>query len=150
MSFVTLVVEDDVLQRVLLADLLKERGQEVVECTTAEAAEIVLATIGLELRALVTDVQLEGRMSGIELAEFAKARFPHLNVLIVSGREQPEAPHTVRAKARCGLSRNGKDFPLNEWHPVFPGNLSPARSWGNHAISSVVLAGLQQRDLPVE
>jgi CheY-like chemotaxis protein len=96
MSFVTLVVEDDVLQRVLLADLLKERGQEVVECTTAEAAEIVLATIGLELRALITDVQLEGRMSGIELAEFAKSRFPHLKVLIVSGREQPLLPPDTR------------------------------------------------------
>lgn len=96
MSFVTLVVEDDVLQRVLLADLLKERGQEVVECTTAEAAELVLATIGLELRALITDVQLEGRMSGIELAEFAKERFPHLNVLVVSGQDQPELPPDTR------------------------------------------------------
>ena len=100
MSFVTLVVEDDVLQRVLLADLLKERGQEVVECTTAEAAEIVLATIGLELRALITDVQLEGRMSGIELAEFAKSRFPHLNVLIVSGQERPALPPDTRFFAK--------------------------------------------------
>lgn len=96
MSFVTLVVEDDVLQRVLLADLLKERGQEVVECTTAEAAEIVVATTGLELRALITDVQLDGRMSGVELAEFAKARFPHLNVLVVSGLEQPVLPPDTR------------------------------------------------------
>jgi CheY-like chemotaxis protein len=96
MSFVTLVVEDDVLQRVLLADLLKERGQEVVECTTAEAAELVLATIGLELRALITDVQLAGRMSGVELAGFAKTRFPHLKVLVVSGREQPVLPPDTR------------------------------------------------------
>src|SRR6201986_1273950 len=96
MYFVTLVVEDDVLQRVLLAELLKERGQEVVECTTAEAAELVLAKIGLELRALITDVQLEGRMSGIELAEFARMRFPHLKVLVVSGREQPKLPPDTR------------------------------------------------------
>src|ERR1700761_7562113 len=96
MSFVTLVVEDDVLQRVLLADLLKERGQEVVECTTAEAAELVLASIGPELRALITDVQLDGLMTGIELAEFARERFPHLNVLVVSGREQPRLPPDTR------------------------------------------------------
>jgi CheY-like chemotaxis protein len=95
MSFVTLVVEDDTIQREFLADLLKDKGQEVVECTTAEAAELIIASIGPELRALITDVHLDGAMSGVELAEFARARFPHLNVIIVSGRERPVLPPHV-------------------------------------------------------
>jgi CheY-like chemotaxis protein len=91
-QFMILLVEDDTLQREFLADLLKARGQEVVECTTAEAAELVLSTIGPELQALITDVHLDGVMTGAELARFARERFPHLNVLVVSGSEQPPLP----------------------------------------------------------
>jgi CheY-like chemotaxis protein len=87
--FTALIVEDDSLQREILADVLKGEGLEVIECTTAEAAELVLATTGLELRALVTDVHLDGEMSGIELADYAKQKYPALNVIVMSGREAP-------------------------------------------------------------
>jgi DNA-binding NtrC family response regulator len=94
--FMTLVVEDDSLQREVLADILKREGLEVIECTTAEAAELVLATTGLELRALVTDVHLDGEMSGIELAEYAKRKYPDLNVIVMSGRDTPTLPRDTR------------------------------------------------------
>ena len=86
MNFTALVVEDDPLQRETLADLLKDQGLEVVECSTAEAAELVVSTTGPELKALITDVALAGEMSGIELAEYAKRKFPQLNVIMVSGK----------------------------------------------------------------
>jgi hypothetical protein len=40
------------------------RGQRfgVLECTTAEAAELVIAASGLELRAAVADQNLDGQM----------------------------------------------------------------------------------------
>jgi DNA-binding NtrC family response regulator len=94
-GFMTLIVEDDTLQREVLADVLKDNGLEVIECTTAEAAELVLASTGLELRALVTDIYLDGTMTGIELAEFAKQKFPRLNVVIVSGKEAFDLPSDV-------------------------------------------------------
>jgi CheY-like chemotaxis protein len=59
-NFVALIVEDDPFQRECLADLLKGEGLEVVECANGEVAELILATTGTELRALVTDVQLGG------------------------------------------------------------------------------------------
>jgi CheY-like chemotaxis protein len=34
-QFTALVVEDDTLQREAIADLLRDRGLEVIECTTA-------------------------------------------------------------------------------------------------------------------
>jgi DNA-binding NtrC family response regulator len=85
-QFVTLLVEDDALQREMLADLLRDEGYEVVECSTAEAAELIVATSGAELRALITDDNLGGRMSGIELAEYARGRFPKMNVILISGQ----------------------------------------------------------------
>lgn len=98
--FVTLLVEDDALQRELLSDLLREKGLEVIECSTAEAAELLLASIGRELRALVTDVHLNGVMTGIELAEFARQLCPHLKVVVVSGDARPVLPSNMRFFAK--------------------------------------------------
>jgi DNA-binding NtrC family response regulator len=91
-NFTALVVEDDTHQRELLANLLKDEGLEVIECTSAEAAELVVASTGSELKALVTDVFLSGEMSGVELAQYAKRKFPHINVVMVSGRSPPYIP----------------------------------------------------------
>jgi CheY-like chemotaxis protein len=102
--FMALVVEDDSLQREVLADVLKREGLEVIECTTAEAAELVLATTGLELCALVTDVHLDGEMTGIELAAYAKKKYPALNVIVMSGRDT----RPCRATRSFCRSRSGR------------------------------------------
>jgi DNA-binding NtrC family response regulator len=94
--FVTLIVENDTLQREAIADLLKGEGLEVVECTTAEAAELVLAATGRELLALVTDLNLDGAMTGAELAEYAKEQYPSLKVIVVSGATKPDLPENTR------------------------------------------------------
>ncbi len=95
-NFIALVVDDDPLQRAFLADLLKDEGLEVIECASAEAAELVLVSTGAELRALVTDVNLAGGMSGVDLAQYAKRKFPPLNVVMVSGDGPPYIPHDTR------------------------------------------------------
>ena len=41
----------------------------------------------------MTDIQLGGGMSGVELAQYAKRRFPGLNVVMVSGQGPPTVPH---------------------------------------------------------
>jgi hypothetical protein len=46
-----------------------------------EAAELVVASTGTEHKALITDVSLSGEMSGVELAQYAKRKFPHINVV---------------------------------------------------------------------
>jgi hypothetical protein len=53
-----------------------------VECANGGVAELVRST-GPELRALVTDVELSGEMSGVQLAQsqYAKRRFPDLSVV---------------------------------------------------------------------
>jgi DNA-binding NtrC family response regulator len=91
-NFVALIVEDDPFPRESLADLLKSEGLEVVECANAGVAELVLASTGPDLRALVTDVELGGEMSGVELAQYAKRKFPDLKVVMVSGHGPPYVP----------------------------------------------------------
>ena len=91
-QFVTLLVEDDPLQREVMADLLKDEGLEVVECSTAEAAELIIATSGAELRALITDNTLAGAMSGVELAEYARGKYPRMNIIVMSGKQVQRLP----------------------------------------------------------
>jgi DNA-binding NtrC family response regulator len=92
-NFVVLLVEDDPVQRGFVADMLRDESFEVIECATAEAAEFVVTSTGNELRALITDNNLAGNMSGRELAGFAKRRFPNLNVVITSGNPVKPVPY---------------------------------------------------------
>ncbi len=95
-QFMMLLVEDDPLQREVFADILRGEGFEVVECATAEAAELVIATSGLEFRAVVVDQNLEGHMRGSELAAFACRMFPRMNFMLMSGNDPPRLPRTAR------------------------------------------------------
>jgi len=95
-KFMTLLVEDDPFQRTTLADLLRDEGFEVIECATAEAAELVIATSGTELRAVVTDQNLNGKMLGSELASFAREKFPKLNIIVISGYDAPHLPRDAK------------------------------------------------------
>src|SRR6201992_529866 len=87
-----LVVEDDRFQRDILSEILRGHGLDVIECETAEAAELVIANAGAELKALVTDVGLADKGNGIDLAAYAKEQFPHLPVVIVSGQPHVAPP----------------------------------------------------------
>lgn len=84
-KFVVLLVEDDTVLRDALADLLRDEGFEVIECATGEAAELIIATTGTELRAIVADHHLAGEMTGATLAGYALHLHPGMNIVIMSG-----------------------------------------------------------------
>ncbi|SRR5579883_786734 len=81
-----LIVEDDPMQREMLHVLLEECDYDVIQCESAEAAERVLQKVAGCIDLLMTDVQLAGRMNGVELARIAKSRNPALDVVVTSGR----------------------------------------------------------------
>ena len=87
-----LVVEDDPDQLELVSVLLEECDMAVIQCETAESAEAVLEKVGGDLSMIFTDVNLAGAMSGTELAELAKARFPDMVVIVTSGSHEPILP----------------------------------------------------------
>ena len=93
---VALVVEDDELQREILSDFLKDENMEVIQCESAEAAELIIARVGAELSLLVTDFRLAGEGTGLDVACFAKKRFPHLRVILMSGENSLQIPADVR------------------------------------------------------
>lgn len=104
-----LVVEDDEFQREILSDFLKEENLDVIQCESAEAAELIIARVGAELNLLVTDFHLAGEGTGLDLAAFAQAQFPHLRVIVISG------DHSLPGIGQGALS--GARFLQKPFHP---------------------------------
>ena len=85
-----LVVEDDEMQREMIGLLLEESQCDVIECESAEAAEMVLQRRVESLSLMMTDVGLAGPMNGVELAHIARRCHPALDVIVTSGRPLPQ------------------------------------------------------------
>jgi CheY-like chemotaxis protein len=82
---IALVVEDDVVQRELLVVLLEECEMRVIECESAEGALRVLAKMGDCVTMIFTDVELPGRIDGVELAHFTTQCYPDVHLIVTSG-----------------------------------------------------------------
>jgi CheY-like chemotaxis protein len=96
-----LVVEDDPMQREMICLLLEESDMDVIECESAEAAELVLEEAGASLVLMMTDVQLAGLKNGVELAYVAKKFNPDIDVIVTSGRPlRQELPDGARFWAK--------------------------------------------------
>ncbi|WP_065750909.1 response regulator [Bradyrhizobium paxllaeri] len=81
-----LIVEDDPMQRDMICLLLEESEVDVIECESAEAAELVLECAAGSLVLMMTDVQLAGNMDGVELAHIARKYNPEMGVIVTSGK----------------------------------------------------------------
>ncbi len=79
-----LVVEDEVLIRLMIADRLRDHSIGVVEASSAaEAVTVLQSQIPVDL--VFTDVRMNGQMSGIALAHLVRETRPDLKVVIASG-----------------------------------------------------------------
>jgi len=85
-----LLVEDEFLIRLTLAETLADDGFEVVEADSADSALAALAAEG-EIAMMLTDIQLPGGLNGRALAAKAREGRPGLPVVFMSGAVD-EAP----------------------------------------------------------
>jgi len=85
---VVLVVENDPLVRALAVDVLEEAGFEVIEASSADYAVIVLEKRP-DVRVVFTDVEMPGKLDGIQLARIVQHRYQRAGVVVGSGRERP-------------------------------------------------------------
>lgn len=83
-----LVVEDDGLIRMDLADTLNDQGFVVFEAGNADEALAIMNESTL-IRALVTDIDMPGSMNGLELAHHVAETNPDCAIVVISGRYSP-------------------------------------------------------------
>ena len=78
-----LVVEDEILVRLMIADELRTAGFVVLEAINADEALVVLR--GPErVDLLLTDVRMPGSGDGLTLAATGRATWPELKIILVS------------------------------------------------------------------
>lgn len=83
-----LVVEDEVLVRLVIADYLRDCGYRVHEAAGAGEAVLILQSPDVSIDIVFSDVQMPGDMDGFGLARWIRANKPGVQVILTSGVER--------------------------------------------------------------
>lgn len=84
-----LVVEDEILIRFMLIDVLRDAGYLVVEARDGDEGLAILLS-GHAIDLIVTDVRMPGVIDGMELARRSKMLDPSRCVVVCSGHLQAD------------------------------------------------------------
>lgn len=79
-----LVVDDELLLRMLAVDFIEEAGFEALEAETADMA-IAMLEAHPEIKIVMTDVNMPGSMDGLRFAATVRRRWPPVEIIVVSG-----------------------------------------------------------------
>lgn len=79
-----LVVEDEVLVRLAVADHLRDCGYRVLEAKTGEEAQAILRA-GELVEILFCDIDLGPGINGFELAKWTRENYRDIRILLTSG-----------------------------------------------------------------
>ncbi len=82
-TITVLVVEDDTLQRVAMAEQLRDSGFRILEAMSAREALILLEDAQID--AVVSDIHMPGPLDGSDLVRHITAERPDIKVVVVSG-----------------------------------------------------------------
>jgi CheY-like chemotaxis protein len=96
-----LVVEDEVLLRLVVAEYLRDCGFKVIEAAHADEALMVLKQPDLRIDVLFSDIEMPGSMDGFALAQWTRTNCPGLAVMLTGS-----VPRAVNAAAIC--ARRGR------------------------------------------
>ena len=84
---VVLVVENDVLLRLVTASNLRDAGFEVIEAANSAEAIRILDRIPVDV--LFSDIDMPGKMDGLALAKWVHQRQVDTTIILTSGGERP-------------------------------------------------------------
>jgi len=82
-----LVVEDELLIRLAIADFLRDCGFRVLETGSADDAVQILSSEET-VQVIFTDIQMPGALDGFGLAHWVRKERPDLKVILTSGVRQ--------------------------------------------------------------
>jgi len=83
--YTVLVVEDEVLIRLALADYLRDCGFQVLEAASGDEAIEVLSARGEDVDLVFSDIQMPGKTDGFALAHWIRANKPGMRIMLTSG-----------------------------------------------------------------
>ena len=84
-----LVVEDEPIILLDIADQLETEGYKVYQAANADIAIELLVT-HLDIRLVFTDIDMPGSMNGLKLAAAVMKRWPPVKIIVTSGHHVVE------------------------------------------------------------
>lgn len=116
-----LVVEDEALVRMVIADHLRDTGYEVAETRSADEA-VALMEKGLRVDVVFSDVNLPGTLNGIGLVRWLRNHRPETPVLLTSGAITPQdVPADLRGTCELLLKPYDIDEVVRRIEPLVAG-----------------------------
>jgi CheY-like chemotaxis protein len=94
-----LIVDPDVLVRMVVAEYLRECGYKVIEALNGDEVLVIL-NAGIKVDTLFSEVALPGSLDGFALAQKLRSDFPGIEVVLASGL-------SIRAKKSGELCNEG-------------------------------------------
>lgn len=85
-----LVVEDEALLLLSIAEDLRDAGYRVLEARNADEALAHLAA-NLDIVVMFTDIDMPGSMDGLRLSAAVRDRWPPIRIIVTSGKRRPAA-----------------------------------------------------------
>lgn len=82
---IVLVLDDEPLARMTLADMLYDAGFWTVEAENADQALRLLESRD-DIRIVFLDIVMRQGIDGLALAKLIRRRWPHINIVIASGK----------------------------------------------------------------
>lgn len=82
---VVLVVEDEMMLRMRVIDMVEDAGYLSVEAVDADEAMAILQSRS-DIALMLTDVQMPGSMNGLQLAHAVHERWPPIKIILASGQ----------------------------------------------------------------
>lgn len=112
---IILVIEDEPIIRMTVAEDLLSEGFSVVEASNAHEALAVLES-GQKVTAIFSDIDMPGSIDGLQLAWIVRDRWPPIHLFLTSGHKRPKVdelpeqacfiPKPYLHKAVIGALRN--------------------------------------------
>lgn len=77
-----LVVDDEILVRMVVADYLRECGYKVIEAASADEALLILHRTEIAIDIVFSDVEMPGSMDGFALSSWLRQNRPELDIIL--------------------------------------------------------------------
>ena len=82
---IVLVVEDEMMLRMRVVDMVEDAGYVPVEAVDADEAMTILRSRS-DIVLMLTDVQMPGSMNGLQLAHTVREHWPPIKIILASGQ----------------------------------------------------------------
>jgi CheY-like chemotaxis protein len=101
-----LVVEDEVLIRMVISAFLRDCGYKVIEATNADEALTILQRLDVKVNVVFSDIEMGGSMDGFQLSTWVRENRPGLDVVLTGTPKRAVGA----AKALCEESTLPKPY----------------------------------------